>query len=571
MTEFRKIISIAKPYWHRVLGGIILGLMVTGITGAIVWLLKPALDQILIEKKYDYLKYFPPGVVLLFGTKGVLSFCQTFLMKSAGMKLMRDTRNRLYKHILQLPVTFFDKESSGVVISRVLNDVETLNGLLSHVIKTFVMEFPTVLVLLGIAFYRKWDLTLITLVLVPLIAYSTRKFGKSIKKKRKKAQRKISQVTHRVGEAIQGLKIIKVFTREETMGKKFERENQRYYREMLRVIRLKEFTKLVIDIVTGLGIAVALWYGFILIEKGVMSAGGLVSILAAIYMMFSPIKKIGEAYTTLQETRASIERIDTLLDAKHEEKGSIKIDGFKNSIKFDNVSFAYPGNSTNVLNNIDLKIRQGEIVAIVGLSGVGKSTLVDLIPRFYNPTKGAITLDGTDISNMELQSLRKLTGSVSQDIVLFNDTVRENIAFGRSDATEEEIVKAAELAYADEFIRELPEQYDTLIGERGLRLSGGQRQRIAIARALLKNPPILILDEATSSLDSVSEAIVQKALETLMSNRTTIVIAHRLSTIMNANKIILLGRGEVVDIGTHDELIARSDMYKKLYNAFAMS
>ena len=566
-----KIIDITRPYWSRVSGGIILGLMVTGISGAIAWLVKPALDTIFVDQNYEYMIYIPPGIFLLYFTKGLLSFCQTYLMKSSGMKLMRDTRNRLYKHVINMPVFVFNKESSGSVISRVLNDVEILNGLLSHVLKTYVMEAPTVIVLLGIAFYRKWDLTLIALILVPLIGYSTKKFGKSIKKKRKKAQRKISQVTHRVGEAIQGLRIIKVFNREEIMSSKFEKENHRYYREMLRVIRLKEFTKLVIDIVTGIGIASAIWYGFILIQSGALSPGGLGSILVAIVMTFSPIKKLGEAYTAFQETKASIERIDTLLEAPIEEKGSIEISSFKDTLKFENVSFAYPGSSLIVLRDLNLEIKQGEVIAIVGLSGVGKSTLVDLIPRFYKPTKGSIIIDGIDLNEVELQSLRELIGVVSQDIVLFNDTVQENIAFGKANAKDEEIIKAAELAYADDFIREMPEQYDTLIGERGIRLSGGQRQRIAIARAILKNPPILILDEATSSLDSVSEAIVQKALETLMKDRTTIVIAHRLSTIKNADRIVILDKGEIVDIGTHDELFTRNDAYMKLYNAFAMS
>jgi subfamily B ATP-binding cassette protein MsbA len=571
MQEYKKILDLTKPYWPRVLGGIVLGLMVTGITGAIAWLVKPALDKVLLDRQYEYLKYLPPGVVLLFAAKGLLSFCQTYLMKSAGMKLMRDTRNKLYKHILKLPVVYFNKETSGNVISRVLNDVQVLDGLLSQVIKTYVMEAPTVIVLLGIAFYRKWDLTLIALVLVPLIALSTRKFGKRVKKKRKSAQRKISQVTHRVGEAIQGLRIIKVFTREEIMGAKFEKENHRFYREMLRVIRLKEFTKLVIDVVTGAGIAAALWYGFILIDRGTLSPGGLGSILAAIYMLFSPIKKIGESYTTFQEIRASIERIDTLLDAKHEDEGSVKIERFSGSLNFNNVSFAYQSSSAFVLRDINLEIKQGEIIAVVGLSGVGKSTLVDLIPKFYKPTEGDITIDGTNLNEVDLQSLRELIGIVSQDIILFNDTVRENIAFGNSEAGDEDIVEAARLAHADEFIQELPDKYESLIGERGLRLSGGQRQRIAIARAILKNPPILILDEATSSLDSVSEAVVQQALEKLMSGRTTIVIAHRLSTIKNADRIIIMERGQISDVGTHEQLMSRSDSYKKLYKAFALT
>ncbi|MDH4028067.1 MAG: ATP-binding cassette domain-containing protein, partial [Nitrospirota bacterium] len=302
-----------------------------------------------------------------------------------------------------------------------------------------------------------------------------------------------------------------------------------------------------------------------------ITAGDLTSILVAIYMLFTPLKKIGEGYTTLQETRASIERVDTILNAQHEEKGSMGIKGFSNKISFENVSFTYPGRESTVLKDINLDIRHGEVIAIVGSSGAGKSTLVDLIPKFYKPSAGAITIDGTDTGKVELRSLRELIGIVSQDVILFDDTIRENIAFGKKSATDADIAQAARLAHADDFIMELPQKYDTVVGERGLRLSGGQRQRLAIARAILKNPPILILDEATSSLDSVSESIVQKALDKLMKGRTTIVIAHRLSTIRNADRIVLLDKGEIADMGTHEELISRNDTYTKLYNTFALS
>jgi subfamily B ATP-binding cassette protein MsbA len=306
-----------------------------------------------------------------------------------------------------------------------------------------------------------------------------------------------------------------------------------------------------------------------MVEKSTMTPGDFFSVLTAIYLIFGPVKKVGDAYTTLQETRASIERIDTLLESAHEDRGTVHIDGFRKSLVFDQVSFAYPGNPQPVLSDVSLSIRPGEVIAIVGRSGVGKSTLVDLIPRFNKATGGTIRLDGINLNEVEIFSLRELIGIVSQDIILFNDTVRENIAFGRPDASEDEIVHAAQLAFADDFIRELPEGYETMIGERGLKLSGGQRQRVAIARAILKNPPILILDEATSSLDSVSEALVQKALETLMKERTTIVIAHRLSTIRNADRIVVLEQGWITDIGKHEELMARSETYMRLYNAFA--
>jgi subfamily B ATP-binding cassette protein MsbA len=568
MPIFRKIIELTKPYWPRIFAGILLSLIVSGITGAIAWAVKPALDEVLIGKKYEYVSLLPAGVVLLFTIKGLLSFGQTYLMKSAGMKLVRETRNKLYKHLLYLPVGYFNRESSGVIISRVMYDVETLNGLISDVIKTFIVEVPTVIFLLGVALYRSWDLTLMSLVLLPLIAYSTKKFGKGVKKKRKEAQRKLSFLTHNIGESVFGSRIIKIFNRETAMEDKFKTNNQRYYRELLRVVRLKEFTKFIIDVVTGIGIGVVLWYGGTMVANGTITAGVFASIIVAIYMMFSPVKKLGDAYNTLQEARASLERIDTLLNAEEEIEGHSKIANFSKSIKLENVSFTFPGNTIPVLTGVDLEIKQGEVIAIVGRSGVGKSTLVDLIPRFHLPSSGIVTIDGMDINDIEKHSLRELIGIVSQDIILFNDTVRENIAFGKPGVSEGDIIEAARMAYADEFIWQLPEKYNTFIGDRGLKLSGGQRQRIAIARAILKNPPILILDEATSSLDSVSEALVQKALDELMKGRTTIVIAHRLSTIKHADRILLIESGKIADMGRHEELLVKNSTYRELYNAF---
>jgi len=568
MHVLRKLIELTKPYWLRISGGIILSLMVSGITGVIAWAIKPVFDEGLVARRHEYLLLIPAGVFLLFTTRGVLTFCQIYLMRSSGLKLVRELRNKLYDHIIRLPVGYFNRESSGVIVSRVMLDVDALNGLVSDVLRTFIVEVPTVIFLLGVALYRKWDLTLMSLVLLPFIAYSTRRFGRGVKRKRKEAQRRLSFLTHRIGESVFGARIVKIFNREKVMLEKFRNDNQRYYRELLRVTRLKEFTKLIIDIVTGLSIAFVAWYGLSLLMKGSITAGALASILAAIYMMFSPVKKLGEAYSSLQEARASIERVDTLLDVEQEKQGGLLLDGFKETIKFEDVSFSFPGNSTPVLSNVNLEIRRGEVVAIVGRSGVGKSTLVDLIPKFHIPSAGRLTIDGIDVRDIEVHSLRRQIGIVSQDVILFNDTVKENIAFGKSGVSEDEVIEAAGTAYADEFIQQLPEKYNTVIGDRGLKLSGGQRQRIAIARAVLKNPPILILDEATSSLDSVSESLVQNALDVLMKGRTTIVIAHRLSTIKHADRILIIEKGKIEDIGKHEDLMARSVTYRELYNVF---
>jgi ATP-binding cassette, subfamily B, bacterial MsbA len=564
-----KIISLTRPYWPRVLCGVLISIMLSGINGAIAWLTKPALDVVFIEKKYEYLKLLPLGVLLLFAVKGFFGFLQTYLMKSAGVKLVRETRNKLYKHILYLPLGYFNKESSGVIISRIINDVSKIEGIISDVSRTLAVEVPTVIFLLGVAFYRRWDLTLIALCVLPLIGYNSKKFGKRVKNRSREVQRKVALLTQKIGETVLGTRIIKIFNREETIAKKFTDANQNYYREVLRVVRLKEFTKLIIDVATGTGLAVIVWYGGAMVKNGAITAGDFASILVAVFMIFSPVKKIGEAYNSFQETWAAMERTDTLLEAAHEETGSLKIGSFNETICFRNVSFMYHGNKYPVLEDINLEIKRGEVIAIVGRSGVGKSTLVDLIPRFNRTSGGALTIDGNNINDIEIHSLRELIGIVSQDVILFNDTVYDNIAFGRPEASKAEIIEAARLAYADEFIQELPEKYDAVIGERGLKLSGGQRQRIAIARAVLKNPPILVLDEATSSLDSVSEALVQEALEKLMKGRTTIVIAHRLSTIKNADRIVLIENGKIVDIGTHDKLIEMNTSYRELYMTFS--
>lgn len=571
MAILKKIIELTKPYWPRVLAGIILSLIISAITGAIAWLAKPAVDKILGEKRYEYFTLVPLGVFFLYSLKGFISFSQAYLMKSAGMKLVREMRNKLYNHILYLPISYFNKESSGVIISRIISDTKELSAIISTSLKELIIQVPTVLFLLGVAFYRSWELTAISMTLLPFIGYSTRKFGKRVKKKTKEAQKKIASLTHKTGEAVIGNRIIKIFNREEAMTRKFSNLNQQVYREKMRALRFKEFAAAFNDVFTGIGFALVLWYGGSLVMKGILTPGDLISTMVAVFMVFSPIKKIGDAYTSLQETMASLERVETLLAFQQEERGGFKIKEFKESITFDNVSFVYKDNKYQVLKNINLDIKQGEVIAVVGRSGVGKSTLADLIPRFNKVSGGALKIDGVNVNDIDIQSLRNLIGIVSQDVILFNDTIKENILFGKPSASDAEVIDAAKLAYADEFIEKLPQGYDTIIGERGLKLSGGQRQRLAIARAILKNPPILILDEATSSLDSVSESLVQNALEKLISGKTTIIIAHRLSTIKNADRIVVLDSGSIIDIGSHDQLIKRNNIYMKLYNEFVSS
>ncbi|MBF0457368.1 MAG: ABC transporter ATP-binding protein [Nitrospirae bacterium] len=571
MNTAQKIIGLTRPYWGRSFTALAFGLMGSAVMGAIAWLVKPALDLVFVDKKMQYMIWIPIGVIMLFTVKGLLNFGQQYLMKQAGLSLIRDTQNKLHNHILHMPAGYFDKEASGILMSRVINDVRMLSALFDEVLRACTIEVPKIFILLGIAFYRKWDMTLSCLLIVPVLAFSARKLGKKVKQRSHEAQKSVSYLTHRLGESITGIKVIKVFNREGLRNEKFTSENKNVYRENVRAIKFKEINKLVIDCLTGLAIGFVLIYGGRQVVVGVVTPGDFASILTAIYLVFSPVKQVGESYTTLQGILAAMERIEHVMNIKTEDVGSIKIGEFKEGISFQNVWFEFAKDTQMVLQDINLRIGAGEVLALVGPSGAGKTTIAHLLPRFYTPVRGCIKIDGVDIREMDIHSLRGLIGIVSQDIVLFNDTVRENIAFGNPDASFDEIKKAAGTAFAAEFIEKMPEGYDTILGERGMTLSGGQRQRIAIARAILKNPPIMILDEATSSLDSVSEALVQKALEGLMKNRTTIVIAHRLSTIRNADRIAVIKDGRITDIGTHDELLAANETYRSLYHTFAMT
>ncbi|MBF0608954.1 MAG: ABC transporter transmembrane domain-containing protein [Candidatus Magnetobacterium sp. LHC-1] len=544
-TLIRRLISLTRPYWSTVILALLCGLLASAVMAAIAWLVKPAMDIIFMDKKYQYLKLLPFAVIVLFATKGFLHFCQQYLIQSAGLALIRDTQSRLHNHIIYMPVEYFDKETSGMLISRVLNDVTLINKVISEVIRATVVEIPKIFILLGIAFYRKWDLTLVSLLLVPGLAISAKKLGKKVKQKVAAAQKNMSFLTHRLSESITGVRVIKVFNRETYRNERFIGAAMDVYKDNIKAIKYKELNKLVVDFMTGLAIGSVLFYGGMQVVSGKITPGDFASILTAIYLIFSPAKLIGEAYTTLQGVRAALERIDHVLETPVEDTGKVEIARFNDCISLESVTFRYNPDDPPVLNDISLTIKKGEVLAIIGPSGTGKSTLVNLLPRFYIPSAGSIKLDGIDLRELDIQSLRGLIATVSQDIVLFNDTIRENIAFGNARCSFEQIQWAADMAYATEFIERLPEGFDTIVGERGLSLSGGQRQRIAIARALLKNPPILILDEATSSLDNASEALVQKALEGLMKDRTTIIIAHRLSTISNADRVIAIENASV--------------------------
>ena len=566
MEDYRKIFRLVRPYWPRVVLAILAGLIVSGLNAALAWLAKPAMDDVLIKKDARLLVLLPLALFLIFLGRGIFTFCQEYLMASASQKLVMHFRNGLYSRSIELPLGYFGKNSSGEMISKVINDVTALQNLLSFTIKDLFKEGATALALLGVAFWRRWDLALISITVLPLALYGVGSLGKRMRRISRRAQEKISHITEFLSESYAGIKIIKAFCRQAGEAGRFEEITRDYYRENMRATRVSQFAALIMEAVGGLGIAFVIWYGGRLIIRGVMTAGDFTSFLTAIFLVYTPAKRLAQINIGIQQARPPLERVQKLLSEPGEQDGSADLPPIRRSIEFKNVSFVYASARQKALHGINLRISKGEIIAIVGKSGGGKTTLANLLPRFYVPTEGAVCIDDVDISTATFASLRGQFGIVTQEVILFNDTIAANIAYGKPGAASEEIVAAAQAAYAHDFIAELPQGYDTMIGERGMRLSGGQRQRLSIARAILKNPPILILDEATSSLDTASEMMVQKALENLMANRTTLVIAHRLSTVKKADRILVLDKGRIAESGSHRELYARGGLYKDLYD-----
>jgi subfamily B ATP-binding cassette protein MsbA len=566
LEDYRKIYHLVRPYWRRVALAGIISLIVSGLNALLAWLVKPAIDDVFIKKNAALLLLLPLAIFLIFVARGVFSFFDEYLMKSAGQKMVMNLRNSLYSHAIDLPVKYFGKNSSGELISRIINDTVVLEGLVSLTIKDLFVESSTVIALTGVALWRRWDLTLIALVVLPTAFYGIGRLGKRMRQISKRAQEKISLITEFLSESFTGVKIIKAFGRQEDEADLLKRKNKDFYRENMRAKRVSEFAALIMEGVGGLGIAFVLWYGGRLIIKGVMTVGDFTSFLTAVFLIYTPAKRLARINIAIQQARAPLRRTGELMSEPKEAGGTKELPPIEKEIRFEGVSFSYSPGDRKALDDINLRVEKGEIVALVGKSGGGKTTLINLLPRFYTPTEGRICFDDTDISTATLKSLRSQFGIVSQEVILFNDTISANIAYGKPGASEEEILTASRAAYAHDFIMELPKGYETVIGEKGMRLSGGQRQRISIARAILRNPPVLILDEATSALDTASEMMVQKALENLMRNRTTFVIAHRLSTIKRAHRIIVLDKGSIVESGSHRELYEREGIYRKLYD-----
>ncbi len=557
-----------RPYRVRFVGGFACSGMVAVLTGVYAWLARPVLDGIFIEKNERLLLILPLALLAVAALKALFSYGVGYLMAYVGNRVVADIRQELFRQLIRMPIGFHDSNTSGRLVSRVVNDVGLMANAASSVVKDIFQNSLTFLAMVGVILYQDWKLAGMSLVVIPLAGLTTVRIGQRLKKLAASGQAQMGDMSSTLQETLAGIRVVKAFGREEAEAKRFHVRNQAVLATTLKANQVWSIGHSQMEVIGVISIAVIIWYGGYLVINGTMTPGAFFSFMAAMLLAYTPIRKLSGSNNLIQQALAAAERVFDVLDMKTEPvqvQGMVPLPGIHRAIEFQGVSLRYESQRIPALINVDLTIRPGEVIALVGSSGSGKTTLVSLLPRFYEPSEGRILIDGVPLDSYDLQSLRAHIGIVSQEIVLFDDTVRNNIAFGRTGASEAEIEQAAKLAYAQDFILRLSDGYESLIGERGLKLSGGERQRLAIARALLRDPPLLILDEATSALDTESERIVQLALANLMKNRTTLVIAHRLSTIQNADRIVVLDRGTIVETGSHEELLRRGGAYHRLH------
>uniref|UniRef100_A0A832D1Y6 ABC transporter ATP-binding protein n=1 Tax=Ignavibacterium album TaxID=591197 RepID=A0A832D1Y6_9BACT len=611
MNTYLRIISYVRPYWKHLVLTFLFTIFYALLNGASVYLTIPLLDTLFQESaakkvqqqtQIEQAKSFLPDwiqdiqhsvtqtfnnyilsgdkadvlikicfvILIAFLFKNIFAYLQGYFMSYVEYGAMKDLRDEAYRHLHKLPISYFKRERVGNLISRFTNDVNIVQSSISATFSNLIKEPLTILVFLGIALSISWQLTLFALIILPFSMAIIAWIGFKLRRQTTKLQEKLADITSILQETISGVKIVKAFGMEDFENKRFMKETREFFRLVLRIVRVRNASSPLTEFLSVIVGAFIIYYGGLLVlEKNTITASQFLGFLFAIFQMMPPIKELSSVNNRIQEASAAGDRIFEILDTEPDIKNApdaIELKEFQKTIHFKNVSFKYDDSEEWVLNDINFSVNKGEIIALVGPSGGGKSTLVDLIPRFYDPTEGSIILDEVDIRKYTLQSLRAKMGIVTQETFLFNTTIRENIAYGLTECPMEKIIEAAKTANAHNFIMEMPQQYETIIGERGVKLSGGQRQRLTIARALLKNPEIMIFDEATSALDNESEILVQEAIERLMKNRTTFVIAHRLSTIRNATKIIVIDRGKITQQGTHEQLIAdEKGLYKKLY------
>jgi len=609
-TYFR-LLTYIKPYWKHLSLSIICTILYALLNGVSVYLSIPLLDSLFQESgsQKEVVSSIPstgdsfiPGflkdtidsvseqfnaflfsgtqldtllricliVLIAFMLKNIFGYLQSYFLAYVEQGVMKDLRNQAYMHLHKLPMSYFKNERVGNLISRLTNDVAVVLSSVSVTFFNMIREPLSILVFLGIALSISWKMTIFALLILPFSMIVIGWIGIKLRTVSTYIQEKMADITSVIQETISGVKVVKAFSMEEFENKKFHKETNKFFRLNLRITRIRNFSSPITEILSVIIGVIIIYYGgqLVLVDKS-LKASEFLGFLFAIFQLMPPIKELSSVNNRIQESSAAGDRIFEIIDTKPEIKdveNPLSITNFNKNIVFENVSFHYDDSDELILKNISFEVKKGEVVAFVGPSGAGKSTLIDLLPRFFDPSSGKIVIDGNDIKEIKIEDLRKLMGIVTQETILFNESIKNNIAYGLEEFPLDAVIEAAKTANAHGFITETTDGYNTIIGERGLKLSGGQRQRLSIARALLKDPQIMIFDEATSSLDNESEILVQEAIERLMTNRTTFVIAHRLSTIRNATKIIVIDEGKIVQTGTHDELVTdEKGLYRKFY------
>ena len=557
-----------KPYTVRLFSSLFFMVIIALSTGATAWLLDPAIDKIFLDKDESMLLLIPIAIILTLFIKSVATYIQIILLNGVAQNIIADTQIKLFKKIINADLAWLHKIHSAKIISNFLYDVTLLQDSVSSSLANGVKDILTLICLVGVMYYQDWQLATISIIAFPLVGVLTRRLGRRIKKASTETQEETGVLASILSENLDGTRIVKAYQQETQEIEKLSKSEFRRMQKILKGINARGAASPFAEFLAGFGIAGALYYAGLRGLQGELALNEFVSFLGAMMLAFQPLRRLAQINATLQEGFAAAIRVFRLLDQKsyiNEKPSASNLSLSKSDISFENVTLSYEGQKNSALKEINLKVPHGKTTALVGPSGSGKSSILNLIPRFYDPDTGSVKIDNQDIKELSIASVRSSIALVSQEPILFDMSIHDNILYGKPDSPDNEVIKAAKAAAADEFINELPDKYKTVVGEKGYSLSGGQKQRISIARAFLKDAPILLLDEATSSLDTESEHLVQKAISILMKDRTTLVIAHRLSTIINSDQIIVLDSGKVVETGTHEELLNKDGVYKKLY------
>ncbi len=568
MKNYMRLLAYIKPYTRRLALAVVCIIMAAAANLYLPWIIKDMIDDVLMSKDMVMLNLIAAGILVVMFTRGVFYYGQSYLVSYVGQRVIIDVRSVLFRKFQRMPLSYYDKQQTGTVMSYITNDVAVMQSAIVDNLIELVTEGSILIGSLAMMIYLDWKLSLLTLMTIPLVGFAMKIFGRKLKRSSTVIQERVAEITSLLQESISAIRVVKSFVRESYEIKRFEEQNWRNFQAAMKNVKLSSLLTPTVEFLAAIAVTFIVWFGGYEVVNEVITAGELVAFLTYAVNLANPVKRLSRVYAAIQKAMAAAERVFDIMDLDEkitDVPGAKPLPPIKGKVEFKDITFSYKEGQP-ALQHISLKAEPGQMIALVGPSGSGKSTIANLIPRFYDVDSGVITIDDHDIRQVTADSLREQIGLVPQETMLFSTSVMENIRYGRLEATDEEVIEAAKAANAEEFIKELPEGYDTKLGERGLNLSGGQRQRLAIARAILKNPRVLILDEATSALDTESEKIVQDALDNLMVGRTSFVIAHRLSTIFNADQIFVVENGHLREHGTHEELLAAGGLYSNLYN-----